>query len=73
MNNYALNPIQNKCFVAKPSAGQDTKSFSAPTTGTFNAFMEWQMNNYHWPGMQVGILHNGELLWKNNYGMANIE
>ena len=35
--------------------------------------MEQRMNIYHWPGMQVGILHNAKPVWKKNYGMANIE
>jgi CubicO group peptidase (beta-lactamase class C family) len=42
-------------------------------TGTFYAFMDWLKDKIHYPGMQAGILHDGELVWKGNWGVANIE
>jgi len=46
---------------------------SAVNTAAFYAFMDWLKDKVHYPGMQAGILHDGELVWKGNWGLASIE
>ena len=46
---------------------------SSVNTATFYTFMDWLKDKVHYPGMQAGILHDGELVWKGNWGMASIE
>jgi CubicO group peptidase (beta-lactamase class C family) len=41
-------------------------------TGTFIEFMDWLSYKVHYPGMQAAIVHDGELAWKHNWGMADI-
>ncbi len=42
-------------------------------TGAFYAFMDRLKDIIHYPGMQAGILQDGELVWKGNWGLASIE
>jgi len=39
----------------------------------FNDFIHWQMKTLYIPGFQAGIMHEGKLVWMNNYGYSNLE
>jgi CubicO group peptidase (beta-lactamase class C family) len=68
-------------FISNRDSGMNVKSSKNPlqhvlgtlNTKNFSTFMEQRMGLYHWPGMQIGILHNGKLAWKKNFGMANLQ
>ena len=79
-NDFTAEPAGN-IFMSTKDSCADSKYAGKSlqhVMGTLNAktlstFMEQRMNIYHWPGTQVGILHNAKPVWKKNYGMANIE
>ncbi len=69
--------------LSRPFSNVNTKSpgglfetefcMSSINTESFYEFMDWLKDKIHYPGMQAGILHDGELVWKGNWGMASIE
>jgi len=73
----------NAAILTKPVLDIDTRSqggfykeelcMSSVNSGTFYDFMDWLKDKVHYPGMQAGILHDGELVWKGNWGLASIE
>jgi hypothetical protein len=44
------------------NTGAQTNPYYTPVNPDhFNAFIEWQMEQYNIPGIQIGILHDGAL------------
>jgi CubicO group peptidase (beta-lactamase class C family) len=59
--------------LAMNIGAQTNRDYTPVNPDNFNAFIEWQMDQYNIPGVQIGILHDGALAWKHNYGWSYIE
>lgn len=66
-------PVSNVNMKSPGVFYESELCMSSINTGTFYAFMDWLKDKIHYPGMQAGILHDGELVWKGNWGLASIE
>jgi CubicO group peptidase (beta-lactamase class C family) len=59
------NEIFNKFRVSNSHAVYDSTSL--------DSFIIAKMDQYHFPGLQACIVKNDQIIWKGNYGYANIE
>jgi len=49
-----------------------TNLFSQNSSSDLDSFLEAKMEQYHFPGLQACIVNRDSILWKGNYGYANI-
>ena len=45
----------------------------ATTIRILDAWLPWKIKYDHTPGLSVGIVHRGKLVYKNGFGTADLE